>query len=153
MLALTFQVGKDRVAVDVQHIREVVPRVHLQTLAGSPAWLAGLFVHRGRVVPVIDLFRLTGSEECPPHLSSRIILVPRPGQEGSLLGLLATQVADLREIPTEGVSRLQRGSTNEPHLGSLLAEGANTIRLLNPMCLLPAAAMAMLNSTVPAGAP
>src|SRR5207248_107653 len=119
MLVLTFQVGPEPLALDIRRVREVVPRVRLRPVSGAPAWLAGVFVYRGRVVPVLDLHRLAGGGECPPHLSSRIILVPHrapgpphpalspPGGEGRvrgterLLGLLATQVADLREVPGE----------------------------------------------------
>src|SRR5262245_58677270 len=105
MIVLTFHVGSDRLAMDLRRIHEVVPRVRLQRVAGSPSWLAGVFVYRGRIVPVIDLSRLIGAEECPPHLSTRIILVPHvlDGQEG-LLGLLATQVANIRALqPTARV--------------------------------------------------
>src|SRR5579883_3328716 len=97
MLALTFQIGPNRLALDVRRAREVVPRVHLEPVAGGPDWLAGLFVYRGRVVPVIDLHRLLGAGDCPPHLSSRIILVPL-GEDGALVGLLAAGVADVRPV-------------------------------------------------------
>jgi chemotaxis-related protein WspB len=36
----------------------VVPRVPLRAAVGGPPWLAGVFVCRGQVVPVIDLHRL-----------------------------------------------------------------------------------------------
>ena len=103
VLVLTFQIGDDRLALDVRRVKEVVPRVELQRTPGSPAWLAGLFVYRGRAVPVVDLHRLLGAGDCPPHLSSRIILVARAGAaadgDGRLVGLLAARVADLREVP------------------------------------------------------
>src|SRR5215207_737208 len=116
MLVLTFQVGNDRLALDIRRVREVVPRVQLDRSAGSPAWLAGMFVYRGRVVPVIDLHRLLGAGECPPHLSSRIILVPlgfcpvgtptaptaAELADEHLVGLLAARVADIREVEAAG---------------------------------------------------
>src|SRR5437879_11534958 len=99
MLALIFQVGGDRVAIDVRRVREVVPRVNLSAVSGGAPWMAGVFVYRGRVVPVVDLHRLTEAGECPPHLSSRVILVSYPPEvPGSLVGLLATQVAEMREL-------------------------------------------------------
>jgi chemotaxis-related protein WspB len=103
VLALTFQIGGDRLALDIRQVREVVPRVRLARPAGAPPWLAGTFVYRGRAIPVIDLHRLMNAGECPPHLSSRIILVTRPGPGGeeSLLGLLAARVADIRDVPAQ----------------------------------------------------
>src|SRR5579871_3177437 len=80
MLALTFQAGPDRVAVDVRRVREVVPRVPLTPAAGTPDWVAGVFVYRGRVVPVIDLYRLTGAGPCPARPPEP------PATTGSLFG-------------------------------------------------------------------
>ena len=62
MLGLVFQVGPDKVAVDVCRVREVVPRVRLTVVHGAPEWIAGVFVYRGRVVPVIDQTRRQSPE-------------------------------------------------------------------------------------------
>ena len=123
MLALLFQVGPNRVAVDARRVREVVPRVRLTPAAESP-WSAGAFVYRGRVVPVVDLHRLAGLGDCPDHLSSRIILVPRGD---ALVGLLATHVADVRELdlPAER-------SASASVLGDLVADGAGVLRVFDP---------------------
>src|SRR5947207_12901891 len=102
MLVLTFRVGREPLALDIRRVREVLPRVCLRPVSGAPGWLAGAFVYRGRVIPVIDLHRLAGAGECPPHLSSRIILVPHAAPGGErLLGLLATQVADIRHVAVD----------------------------------------------------
>jgi len=136
MLALTFQVGPARVAVDVARVREVVPRVRLTPATGGPPWVAGQFVYRGRVVPVVDLHRLTGAGECPPHLSSRIILFPYPpGGPESLVGLLATQVADIREIRTDQLPPAA-ARADRTGLGPALPDGAGVLCLLDPDALL-----------------
>src|SRR5262249_3006561 len=99
MLALTFEAGGERLALDARPVAGVVPRVPLRPGAGAPAWLAGVFVYRGWAVPVVDLHRLAGAGDCPAHLSSRIILVRRTGPAGEwLLGLLAARVDDVRTI-------------------------------------------------------
>jgi chemotaxis-related protein WspB len=136
MLALIFQVGRDKVAVDVKRIREVVPRVRLSPVNGCPAWMAGVFVYRGRVVPVVDLHQLIGAGECPPHLSSRIILFPYPlDAPESLVGLLATQVAEIREI-RPGLVQPLPSEPGRPGLGPALPDGAGILRLLDPDWLL-----------------
>lgn len=136
MLALIFQVGRDRVAVDVRRVREVVPRVNLSAVGGGPAWIAGVFVYRGQVVPVVDLHRLIGAGECPSHLSSRIILIPYPPDKpGALVGLLATQVAEIRTIDPATAQSLpvQPGRFS---LGPALPDGDGVLRLLDPVALL-----------------
>src|SRR5262245_1013657 len=136
MLALTFQVGRDKVAVDVRRVREVVPRVRLSAVNGGPHWMAGVFVYRGRVVPVVDLHRLIGAGECPPHLSSRIVLMPWPlDVPESLIGLLATQVAEIREVRAGLVQPLP-SEAGRPGLGPALPDGAGILRILDPDWLL-----------------
>ena len=136
MLALTFQVGSARVAIDVARIREVVPRVRLAPVTGGQSWIAGQFVYRGRVVPVVDLHRLTGAGECPPHLSSRIILLPYlPDSPESLIGLLATQVADVRDIPMTQMPPAA-GRIEQPRLGQAIPDGAGVLHILDPDSLL-----------------
>jgi chemotaxis-related protein WspB len=105
MSLLTFQVGPERCGVDVCQVAEVLPRVRLQPVAGAPPHVAGLFVHRGRPVPVIDLYRLFGVGECPPHLSTRIILVALKGEHGGFVGLLAALVADFVELTAAPTGR------------------------------------------------
>jgi chemotaxis-related protein WspB len=147
MLALTFRIGDDRLALDIRQVREVVPRVRLARPAGAPPWLAGTFVYRGRAIPVIDLHRLLGAGECPPHLSSRIILVSRPGPGGEeeLLGLLAARVADIREVPPRG-----QALPAAPGLGeSVVLDGA-LVHLIDLDRLLPEAARGTL-AALPGG--
>lgn len=150
MLALTFQVGSDRVAVDVRRVREVVPQVRLSPVTGGPRWVAGGFVYRGRVVPVIDLHRLTGAGECPQHLSSRIILIPHPAGGDALVGLLATQVADIRDLPDDtAVSPASPGTDHG--FGPPLADGTGMLRILDPDRLLAGAGVSAALALTGAG--
>ena len=75
-----------------------------------------MFVYRGRVVPVVDLHALAGVGECPPHLSSRIILFPFPlDVPESLVGLLATQVCrDPRDQAGHRAADPRPGRAPEP---------------------------------------
>jgi chemotaxis-related protein WspB len=149
MLALTFQVGSDRVAVDVRRVREVVPRVRLAAVSGGPDWVAGAFVYRGRVVPVIDLHRLAGLGECPAQLSSRIILLPVPGAEpDALVGLLATQVANVREL---AVPTNPQPGPPSASLGQAVADGGAILRVLDPDRFLGFAAPPALAVVAPVG--
>ena len=52
MLHFLFQIGPDRYAIDAAQIREVIPLVHPQPLAHTPAYVAGVIHYRGCVVPV-----------------------------------------------------------------------------------------------------
>ena len=148
MLVLTFQVGKEAFALDIRRVREVVPRVRLRPVSGAPEWLAGLFVYRGQAVPVLDLHRLAGAGECPPHLSSRIVLLPVPGADpDALVGLLATQVANVRELAAEPAAP----GPPSPSLGPAVADGTGVLRVLDPERFLAFAAPPALAAVGAAG--
>jgi chemotaxis-related protein WspB len=138
MLVLTFQIGSNRMALDVRRVREVVPLIRLQPVGSAPAWLAGVFIYRGGVVPVIDLHRLLGAGECPPHLSTRIILVSdsRAGAD-QLLGLLATQVADIRDVGAPAPSSASWTVPGQPDLGQVLVDGREILHLVELSRLVP----------------
>ena len=146
MLVLTFQIGPEAVGLDIRRVREVVPRVRLRPLTGSPAWLPGVFVYRGQVIPVVDLPLFAGHEACPPHLSSRIVLVPIGADEANLtlVGLLAAQVADLRELTGVSDDVAIRPGNRGVDLGRLVPDGGGVFRLLDPDRLFPADARAVL---------
>jgi len=147
MLALTFQIGSDCVALDVRRVRRVIPRVKLAPAPSGARGIAGQFVYRGQVVPVVDFFRLAGAGECPAHLSSRIVLVQWPSDSDRLVGLLATQVADIRDLPAP-----PSDADSPQGFGPPVADGQAMIRHLNVDRLLAAVELEPAVLTLPGGA-
>ncbi|WP_020472121.1 chemotaxis protein CheW [Zavarzinella formosa] len=140
MLALTFQIGPNRLALGVREIKEVVPRVNLKPAPFGPSWLAGVFVYRGQVVPVVDLHKLIAVGNCPDFLSSRIILVPLPGDPRErLIGLLAGQVADIRELPSMGNGSSGNSDSSRPDLGPVIVDAEGIMHLAVLDRVIPAA--------------
>lgn len=88
-------------AVPLHSVLQVVPRVQLLRLPGSPAALAGHLRYRGEHVPVIDLAARLGAPPLPVQLSDRIVLLE---EAGARHGLLVSEVA--------GVGRLARSETS-----------------------------------------
>lgn len=143
MLALMFQVGDDQLALDVRRVRQVIPRVPLSQPSGGPPWLAGVLIYRGAPLPVVDLFRLYGVGQCPVRLSSRIIVVsaPEAAPGDGLIGLLATEVSDLRELPAPAPPDRPASAAEQPcdrspaptspPTARLLADHGELIRLLD----------------------
>ena len=155
MLLLTFMAGANRYAIDVARVVEVVPRVELRQISHAPAYLAGLLGYRGTVVPVIDLGLLLDVGMCRDCLSTRIILVNdapdaddhtgvnrdqtggetagkrvRKEQVGSLLGLVAEHVSDLKETRPEDVSPFPICLPRTPYLGSLVQTDQGIVQLI-----------------------
>jgi chemotaxis signal transduction protein len=96
--ALVGAVEAQRLALPLQQVVEVVPRVLLAPLPEAPPQVAGYMRWRGAHVPVLDLgLRLLG-RPLPLQLEDRIIVIRRSASE--LRGLLLSEV--------EGVVRLER---------------------------------------------
>src|SRR5688572_27751379 len=104
MLALAFNVGKDRFALRCADVVEVVPRVHLRDIPHAPEYIAGMFTYRGQIVPVIDLGLLLWKAPCADRMSTRIVLVryPPPPGPSKVIGLLAERVTEAITLDAEG---------------------------------------------------
>jgi chemotaxis-related protein WspB len=121
MLYLLFYLGSDRYAVDAAHIVEILPLVTIKRALLSPAGIVGTINYRGVFVPVVDLSELAVGQPAPPRLSTRIIIIRCPQQDGNgrLLGLVAERAAEtVRCSPSDFVSS---GYANEraPYLGPI----------------------------------
>ena len=83
----------------------MLPRLPLKPIAHAPLWVAGIFAHRGALVPVVDLCALTFGKPAQARTSTRLVLVnyqPQPWIEPRWLGLVLEQATDtLRCDPAE----------------------------------------------------
>ena len=130
MLFLLFQLGKDRYALDVRQVAEVLPLVHLKQIPQAPPAVAGVFDFRGAPVPVIDLSQTALERPAQRRLSTRIILAHYPDGNGGnrLLGLMAEKVTEtLRREPSDFVAA---GVDNDdaPYLGPVASDARGLIQ-------------------------
>jgi len=139
MLFLIFELGKDRYALDVRQIAEVMPLVGVKQIPRAPQAMNGLFNYRGSPVPVVDLSQLTLGRPSARRLSTRIVLVHYPDPTGRthLLGLIAeraTQTA--RHEPAEFVAT---GITNAgaSYMGPDVTDARGLLQWIDVRTLLP----------------
>jgi chemotaxis-related protein WspB len=148
MMYILFSVGNDRYALDTSHIVEVVPRVELWQVPRAAAYVAGVFRYRGQLVPVLDLCQLIQGQPCPVRLSTRILLVHCPGNDGTphILGLMVERVTDT--LTSHDVTFAPAGITADdaPYLGDVATDEHGMIHRLRAEALLPAPLRAALLS-------
>ncbi|WP_053137384.1 chemotaxis protein CheW [Pseudomonas sp. MIACH] len=137
-LFLVFHIGSERFALKATEVAEVLPRLPLKPIAHAPSWVAGIFAHRGALVPVIDLSALTFGAAAQARTSTRLVLVnyqPQPWLEARRLGLILEQATDtLRCDPAEfqpyGLNNRQApylGPVREDALGLMQWIGVNEV--------------------------
>ncbi|MFJ5370765.1 chemotaxis protein CheW, partial [Bosea sp. CER48] len=96
MLFLMFQLGQDRYVLDTAGVEAVLPLLAMKQLPAAPAGVAGAISYRGTPVPVIDLSLLAIGRAATSALSTRIILLHYPTDQGQhrLLGLIAERAIE-----------------------------------------------------------
>ena len=139
MLFLLFQLGADWYALDAGQVAEVLPLVRIKPIPRTPPAVAGVLNYRGAPVPVIDLRALTLGRPARPRLSTRIILVHYPDENGGprLLGLIAEQATEtMRRQPTDFTAS---GVSNDAasYLGPVTADQRGLVQWIEVSKLLP----------------
>lgn len=139
MLHLLLRLGNERYALDVRRIVEVVPMVHCRPLAHTPPWVAGTFDYRGRLVPVVDLCRLTGTAPCRALYTTRTVLADYTTADGGshVLGLLAEQVTETVKLDPATFEDAGVCVPAAPYLGGLARQDAGLIQRIDVERLLP----------------
>ena len=119
-LFLVFHIGTERFALRATEVAEVLPRVPLKPIAHAPVWVAGIFAHRGALVPVIDLSALTFGTPAQARTSTRLVLVnyqPQPWIEARWLGLILEQATDTLRCGLEEFKAYGLDNRESPYLG------------------------------------
>ena len=119
-LFLLFRIGEERYALQATEVAEVLPRLMLKPIAHAPHWVAGVFAHRGAIVPVIDLSALTFGHPSQLRTSTRLVLVhyrlggDRPPRE---LGLILEQATDTLRCSPHEFKAYGLDNAQAPYLG------------------------------------
>lgn len=130
-LHLQFQLGDDRYALPAQEVVEVLPLRRLKQVPEAPAWVAGVFEHRGRVTPVIDLSRRVLGRPALPRSSTRVVLVrfdPQLGERSPVLGLILEQATDTLRLPAEAFKASGLEASQPGYLGPLQRDACGMIQ-------------------------
>lgn len=97
-----------RYGLDVRRVREIVWLPELSPIQEMPDFIVGVFNLRGRIVPVVDLWRRFGYEAEPYRLQDRIVVIEDAGR---LCGIRVHELHDvvtLAEPDIEAVEHYQR---------------------------------------------
>ena len=140
MLFLVFELARDRYALDVSQVAEVLPLVAIKEIPQTPPAVAGILNYRGAPVPVIDVSQLTLGRPAERRLSTRIVLVHYPDAAGQtrLIGLIAERAN--QTVRREAADFVVSGVTCEgaPYLGPVAADSRGLLQWLDARTLLPA---------------
>jgi len=139
VLFIVFQLGKEYYALDAAQVDEVLPLVGIKPIPQAPPGVAGVFECRGVPVPAIDLSQLVLGRPAESRLSTRMIVVGYPGDDGEthLLGLIAEKATEtMRREPADFVES-GVNSAGAPYLGTVVPDARGLVQWVDVTKLLP----------------
>ena len=104
---LVFRLEKERYAIELQEVAEVLPFGRCTPAPGSPPQFRGVINLRGELRAVLDLGRLLALSENGDRDSGFVLMLRRPGRE---IGLKVDCIEELREIRPEELSLPAQGN-------------------------------------------
>jgi chemotaxis signal transduction protein len=130
-----FDVGPQRVGVPSQNVVQAIACPPLTRLPRGKHALEGVFVHRGQVVPLVDLGRWMEPGAGDPAESGKQVLILRAGDK--VIAVRVHAVRGLLRVAASAVRRLHHDDDAEEFFHSVvLAEDRRTlVSLLDPLRL------------------
>ena len=140
-LFLVFYIGDERFALPATEVVEVLPRLPLKPVAHTPVWVAGVFSHRGQMVPVIDISAMTFGQTSVARTSTRLVLV---NYRGHVLGLMLEQASDTVRCDPAEFQPYGVDNHDAPYLGPVRKDHLGLLQWLSVDDLLSPAESALL---------
>jgi chemotaxis signal transduction protein len=140
VLILLLQIGQSRYGLDSEAVVQVLPRLQMQTMAGSLPAVAGAFLRAGSIVPVLDAGVALEGRPASGGLRNRIVLMrrpdPQPGppsgpQPPLLFGVLVEAVVEVKRFALAAATALQASaSCHHALIARVLVDDHDMIPLL-----------------------
>jgi purine-binding chemotaxis protein CheW len=136
MPVLTFSLAKQRYALLVTDVVEVVAMVELMTVPDAPEAILGMVNRHGMVLPMVDLRRVLGHEAPPVTTASLFVVVEYDSRQ---LGLVVDEVHQVEYI---NANQLQTSTKSGKYIRGIISHKAALMQIINPEPLLEAYASA-----------
>ena len=145
-LFLVFYIGNERYALAATDVVEVLPRLPLKPIAHAPSWVAGVFAHRDRMIPVIDISAMTFGSPAVARTSTRLVLVNYRGQ---VLGLMLEQASDTLRCNPADFQPYGLDNRDAPYLGPVRSDQHGLVQWISIDELLSPAVSALIFAAHP----
>ncbi|MFO0860571.1 MAG: chemotaxis protein CheW [Phycisphaerales bacterium] len=153
-LGLIWSAGGLLFSTDVVLLHEVLPPVSSTPAPGTPAWLMGLFDYRGKLIPLIRVSALLGSEASPDRMANRVLVVrTNLGREFQEIpvGLWVDHIVELERMDFSG-AHPGFAVPNADFLGAIVQTRFGQVREIRAANLFTAEQAELLAGRLKAGA-
>ncbi len=99
---LTFSLGREEFGIGIRKVKEIIGKLPVTKIPGTPSFISGVINLRGRVIPVVDLRVRFGMEEAAGIERSCIIVVEIGTDTGPIpMGMVVDSVSEVVNIRGE----------------------------------------------------
>jgi len=139
---VTFWLGTEEYAFDVDHVVEIMRLSHLTPVPGASDELAGVINWRGRTIPVLELAaRLKRPASSPDERRGRLLVLRTPAPFAVRVDRAGELISSSVATPIEGVAELAKENIR------LVQLPRGVLRILDPASLVGAGARLMEERT------
>ena len=133
---VTFHIGQERYALDIQSVREIRGWSPATPLPNAQPFMRGVVNLRGIMLPVMDLGRRLGGSAAEPSARHAVIVVE---QGERLTGMLVDAVSDILSVAPASIQAAPdlTGGDGQPLVDGIVSSGDEMISLLNLDRLVP----------------
>jgi purine-binding chemotaxis protein CheW len=125
---LTFVIGEETYALDIQHVREIIGMQRITTVPDVPSFVKGVINLRGTVIPVMDVRRRFDLPERPYDDRTCIVVVR---VRDWTVGLVVDTVSEVVDIAQDAIEPAPRvGGANAARYLAGLGKVGDRVRLL-----------------------
>ncbi|MDG2021526.1 MAG: chemotaxis protein CheW [Phycisphaerales bacterium] len=139
MQVLELTIAGKGFVIPTERVEEVVPAVRTRSLSDAPAWIRGVFDHRGTLIPLLDLHLLIEEEAARTLIGSRIIIInvdqalERADGSRRTIGLMVERIQEVLEVESPGENDFSGIAVeSRPYLREILHSEDRTLQLIDP---------------------
>jgi purine-binding chemotaxis protein CheW len=129
---LTFALGKEKFALPVDHVQEVVELEQITKVPHAPEYMLGIINLRGRVLPLLDTKQKLGLPKSEATQKSRVLVLDIQGDDDKSLQIgamvdVAKEVIELAPSEIQEAPEFENYKTSAPITGLVNDHGDITL--------------------------
>jgi purine-binding chemotaxis protein CheW len=125
---LSFQIGKQEFAFDVDSVELVIERAEITPVPKSRSYIEGVMNLRGRIVPVVDLTKLIHIETDGKSNFENVLIVKH---EGSEVGFFVNEVREVINVKESEIDTGARTDQLDQKVRGVVKKGKRLILFMD----------------------
>ena len=108
-----FTLGKERYALDISLVREIVEMMQITPLPRAPSHITGVINLRGEITNIMNLYTMLGLPAEAREKAKKIIVFMPEAAGGNNVGILVDNVTSVTPVSEDQVEKMDGGITGE----------------------------------------